>query len=260
MEITNRKKNKKKKKTGNKSNEPEISHQNSQDTTQRMVLIPDGDFIMGKDSDREADFSPAHKVHINSFYLDKHEVTNAEYYKFCQDTGYRLPEHWDVEIFRCGLDFPRHPIVGLSWSDAKEYAEWAGKRLPTEAEWEYAARGKLIDNEYPTSNEWTIPLRRNTPGKGWENLIVETESYDSNAYGLFDMSGNVWEWVWDIYNEEYYNESLNNNPTGPEKGTLRVIRGGSWHSGITCKKVYYRKGLPSNWVDFAVGFRCAKDF
>ncbi|MFX1386907.1 MAG: formylglycine-generating enzyme family protein, partial [Promethearchaeota archaeon] len=104
-----------------------------------------------------------------------------------------------------------------------------------------------------------IPLRRNTPGEGWENLIVEVESYDSNAYGLFDMSCNVWEWVWDKYNEEYYNISPYNNPTGPEKGTLRVIRGGSWHSGITCKKVYYRKGLPSNWVDFAVGFRCAKD-
>lgn len=73
------------------------------------------------------------------------------------------------------------------------------------------------------------------------------------------MSGNIWEWVLDKYNEEYYNESLYSNPKGPEKGTLRVIRGGSWHSGKMCKKVYYRKGLPSNWVDFAVGFRCAKD-
>ncbi|MFX1599843.1 MAG: formylglycine-generating enzyme family protein, partial [Promethearchaeota archaeon] len=232
---------------------------NIQETNQGMVHIPGGDFIMGKDSDHEADFSPAHKVSVNSFYIDKHEVTNAEYYEFCQKTGHRLPEFWGNAIFRSGLDFPRHPVVGVSWSDAKEYAIWVGKRLPTEAEWEFAARGGLIDNEFPTGNEWIIPLRRNTLGEGWENLIVEVESYDSNAYGLFDISCNVWEWVWDKYNEEYYNISPYNNPTGPEKGTLRVIRGGSWHSGITCKKVYYRKGLPSNWVDFAVGFRCAKD-
>jgi len=253
---------KNKKKTGKKSKEPEKNKQSfvySQDTTQRMVLIPGGEFIMGKDSDYEADFSPAHKVQVDSFYIDKHEVTNAEYYKFCQETGHNLPEFWEVERFRCGKDFPSHPVIGVNWSDAKEYAEWAGKRLPTEAEWEYAARGKLIDNEYPTGNEWTIPLRRNMLGDGWENLIIEVDSYDSNAYGLFNMSGNIWEWVWDRYNKEYYNESPYSNPKGPEKGTLRVIRGGSWHSGKTCKKVYYRKGLPSNWVDFAVGFRCAKD-
>ncbi|MCK4381288.1 MAG: SUMF1/EgtB/PvdO family nonheme iron enzyme, partial [Candidatus Lokiarchaeota archaeon] len=183
----------------------------------------------------------------------------AEYYKFCQETGYNLPEFWEVEIFHCGKDFPNHPVVGVNWSDANEYAEWVEKRLPTEAEWEYAARGKLMDNDYPTGNEWTIPLRRNTPEEGWENLIVEVDSYDPNAYGLFNMSGNIWEWVLDVYKEEYYNKSPYNNPKGAEEGTLRVIRGGSWHSGKMCKRVYYRKGLSANWVDFAVGFRCAKD-
>jgi len=224
-----------------------------------MVLIPAGDYIMGKDSNQGVDYSPAHKVHVDSFYLDIHEVTNEEYYKFCQETQYELPEYWGVEIFRSGLEFPKYPVVGVSWSFAKEYAEWAGKRLPTEAEWEFAARGGLIDKDFPTGNDWNVPLRRNTPGNGWKNLIVEVKNYDSNAYGLYNMSCNVWEWVEDIYNEKYYSESPKNNPKGPEKGALRVIRGGSWHSGVTCKKVYHRKALPSNWVDFAVGFRCAKD-
>lgn len=237
----------------------EFKNQMKNHKDQRMVIIPEGDFIMGKDSNQIIDYSPAHKVHIDSFYLDKYEVTNAEYYKFCKETSYHLPEYWGVEIFRSGLKFPNHPVVGVSWTDSFEYSEWAGKRIPTEAEWEYAARGGLINKEFPTGNDWTIQLRRNTKEGAWINLIVEVGSYDSNGYGLFDMSCNVWEWVWDRYNEKYYNESPQNNPKGPEKGALRVIRGGSWHSGITCKKVYYRKALPSNWVDFAVGFRCAKN-
>jgi formylglycine-generating enzyme required for sulfatase activity len=85
------------------------------------------------------------------------------------------------------------------------------------------------------------------------------ESDEPNGFGLYDMAGNVWEWNWDIYSEIYYQKRISDNPVGPEKGTNRVIRGGSWHSGAMCKKVYYRKGLPENWSDFAVGFRCVKD-
>jgi iron(II)-dependent oxidoreductase len=250
------------KKLGNISKKLEIkkrSFVNSQDITQKMVLIPAGEFIMGKDSDHEVDFNPAHKVQVNSFYIDKYAVTNAEYYRFCQETEHNLPEFWEIKIFRSGKDFPNHPVVGVNWSDAEEYAEWAGKRLSSEAEWEYAARGKLIDNDYPTEKKWVIPLRRNTPGEGWENLIVEVDSHNPNAYGLFNMSGNIWEWVLDVYKEDYYKRSTYNNPKSPEEGLLRVIRGGSWHSGKMCKRVYFRKGLPANWVDFAVGFRCAKD-
>ena len=114
-----------------------------------------------------------------------------------------MPEYWGVEIFRSGLEFPKYPVVGVSWSFAKEYAEWAGKRLPTEAEWEFAARGGLIDKDFPTGNDWNVPLRRNTPGKGWKNLIVEVKSYDSNAYGLYNMSCNVWEWVEDCWHKNY---------------------------------------------------------
>lgn len=231
----------------------------TQDNANReMVLIPGGEFMMGKNTDRGGDFSPAHNVRIDSFLMDAHEVTNAEYFEFCKATGHRLPEFWNVDIFRCGENFPDHPVVGVSWYDAIKYAEWAGKRLPTEAEWEYAARGGLFDNDFPNGNSWDIPLRRNEPGK-WENLTAKVQSFSPNDYGLYNMGGNVWEWVMDRHHPDYYQSSLTDNPQGPETGTTRVIRGGSWHSGKMCHKVFFRKGLIPSWVDFAVGFRCASD-
>lgn len=230
----------------------------AQNDLSEMVLIPAGEFTMGMDKDG-ADYNPAHKVKIDSFYLDRHEVTNAEYYKFCQETGYKLPETWGTAIFRSGLDFPDFPVTGINWYDAGKYAAWAGKRLPTEAEWEYAARGGLIDQPYPNGADWKVERRVNVLDSGWINLIVEVESFDSNGYGLYNMSGNVWEWTADNYNDEYYTESPGDNPKGPERGFIKSIRGGSWHSGSMCKRVYFRRGLPGNWVDFAVGFRCARD-
>ncbi len=223
-----------------------------------MVVIPGGEFIMGKDMKKEFDFSPAHKVKIDSFYIDKHEVTNKEYLKFCQETGHKLPEFWNTDIFRSGEKFLDYPVVGINYFDALKYANWAGKRLPTEAEWEYAARGGLQGKDFPNGNEWT-KARVKQDGKGWKNLIDPVGSYEANGYGLYDMGGNVWEWVADRYSETYYQTRKYDNPKGPEKGVNRVIRGGSWHSGKMCKKVFYRKGLISNWCDFAVGFRCAKD-
>ena len=226
---------------------------------EKMALIPSGTYMMGKDSKQGADFSPAHKVSVDSFYIDVHEVTNSEYYKFCKETGHRLPEFWNMDIFHSGENYPDHPVVGVSWFDARKYAKWAGKRLPTEAEWEYAARGGLHNNEFPNGNEWLVPLRRNDSVGNWVNLTVEVASFEPNAYGLYDMGGNVWEWVADRYSETYYSVSEHHNPKGPESGSNRVIRSGSWHSGKMCKKVYFRKGLISSWCDFAVGFRCVKD-
>ena len=224
-----------------------------------MVLIPGGEFIMGKNTERGSDFSPAHRIRVDSFFIDIHEVTNAEYLEFCRQTGHRLPEFWNVDIFHCGEKYPGYPVVGVNWFDAMQYAHWAGKRLPTEAEWEYAARGGLADKEFPNGDTWDIPLRRNDSIGHWENLTVKTASFEPNGFGLYDMGGNVWEWVFDLYRHDYYSTSPEDNPKGPEAGTNRVIRGGSWHSGKMCHKVYFRKGLTMNWVDFAVGFRCAKD-
>lgn len=223
-----------------------------------MVLIPSGEFIMGKDMKNGLGFSPAHKVKVDSFYMDTYEVSNRDYLKFCQATGHKLPEFWNTSIFRSGEKYLNYPVIGINYWDAKKYAKWAGKRLPTEAEWEYAARGGLVDKNFPNGNEWTKekPMQDSS---GWKNLIEPVGKYEANRFGLYDMSGNVWEWVADRYSETYYSKSEYDNPKGPDKGANRVIRSGSWHSGKMCKKVFYRKGLISNWCDFAVGFRCVKD-
>ncbi|MFA9392034.1 MAG: formylglycine-generating enzyme family protein [Prolixibacteraceae bacterium] len=225
---------------------------------EQMILIPGGEFIMGNDMANGLGFSPAHSVKLDSFYMDQCETTNREYLKFCVETGHKLPEFWNTEIFRSGEKFLNYPVVGVNYWDAKKYAQWAQKRLPTEAEWEYAARGSLEGNDFPNGNEWT-QIKAKQDSTSWKNLIDPVGSYAPNAYGLFDMGGNVWEWVADRYSEQYYAISEFENPQGPELGENRVIRSGSWHSGSMCKKVFYRKGLISSWCDFAVGFRCVRD-
>jgi iron(II)-dependent oxidoreductase len=223
-----------------------------------MTLVPGGDYFMGNNMKNELGFSPVHKVHVDSFYIDKYEVTNKQYLKFCQETGHKLPEFWNTDIFKSGKNYLNFPVVGVNFSDAIKYAEWAGKRLPTEAEWEAAARGGLEGKDFPNGDVWTKE-RAKQDSIGWKNLIEPVGSYEPNGYGLFDMAGNVWEWVADRHSETYYEESEYDNPKGPDKGSNRVIRGGSWHSGKMCKKVFYRKGLSSNWCDFAVGFRCVRE-
>ncbi len=229
-----------------------------------LVLIPAGEFVMGKEipADKIAkmkkkpyiDFA-AHKVYVDSFYMDKYEVTNAHYHRFCKETGHQLPEFWGKDEFHCGLKYPDHPVVGVSYSDARAYAEWRGMRLPTEAEWEYAARGGLVGKNYPNGDKLD-ETQANFKSKAG---TVKVGSYPPNGYGLYDMVGNVVEWVSDYYQKGYYQEGPAKNPGGPEMGRFRVIRGGGWHSGPYCNQVYFRNALPPNWVDFNVGFRCAKD-
>jgi iron(II)-dependent oxidoreductase len=220
-----------------------------------MVLIPKGEFTMGKNTANPSDWSPAHKVEIDSFYLDKYEVTNKEYFDFCQSTGHPLPEFWGIKEFKSGLEFGLFPVVGVNFFDAEKYSKWAGKRLPTEAEWEYASRGGLIDKNFPTGDQVDSTMV-NFGNK--KRGVVKTGSYQPNGYNLYDMAGNVWEWVSDYYGSEYYKVSPTENPKGPESGRFKVIRGGSFHSGGMCVQNYFRNGLSPSWVDFAVGFRCAK--
>jgi iron(II)-dependent oxidoreductase len=213
-------------------------------------------------SQSEGDHNPAHKVRVDTFYIDKYEVTNAQYHKFVEETGARLPEFWGMKKYRSGPEFPKHPVIGVSWPEAVAYAEWAGKRLPTEAEWEYAARGGLVGKEYPRGNE----LKPEDANRWrWETLspsgggILQVGQYPPNGYGLHDMAGNVAEWVADYYADDYYKSSPAKDPRGPAKGKFRVFRGGGWHSGPSCNRVYYRNALPPQWRDFNVGFRCVKD-
>jgi sulfatase modifying factor 1 len=220
-----------------------------------MVLIPGGEFNMGKNSANPSDWAPEHKVSVDSFYLDQYEVTNKQYYEFCQAMNHPLPEFWGKKDFKSGLEFPDYPVVGVSFFDADKYAKWAGKRLPTEAEWEYAARGGLIDKNYPFGDQ--VDSTKANYGNR-KRGIVKTGSYPPNNFNLYDMSGNVWEWVSDNYGSDYYKVSPSENPKGPDNSRFKVIRGGSFHSGGMCVQTYFRNGLSASWVDFAVGFRCAK--
>ena len=217
-----------------------------------MVLIPGGELVMGRENAGHE--SPTHTVRLRAFLLDAREVTNGEYFKFCQATGRALPFFWGMREFRSGLDFPDHPVVGVSWHDALDYATWAGKRLPTEAEWEYAARGGLAGQPFPTGSD-LAKTDANYGGSG----PVRVGSFTSNGYGLHDMAGNAAEWVMDFYDDDYYSTSPADNPTGPAKGQFCVVRGGGWKGGKMCANVTNRTALKPYWVDFAVGFRCAKD-
>lgn len=227
----------------------------SQTSDPDMVLIPSGEFIMGKNSSGPSDWQPEHKVHVDAFYMDKFEVTNRQYFDYCSETNTPLPEFWGSGQFKCSLDYPDHPVIGISFIDASKYARWAGKRLPTEAEWEYAARGGLSGNNYPWGDQ--IDSTLTNYGRKYKTAL-KVGTFKPNGYGLFDMGGNVWEWTSDNYGDDYYTNSPDQNPKGPASGRFKVIRGGSWHSGAMCIQTYYRNGLSASWIDFAVGFRCVK--
>jgi sulfatase modifying factor 1 len=216
-----------------------------------MVRLEGGEFVMGHDG--YGDYSPAHTVRLDPFLIDKYEVTNAQYARFCQETGHALPFFWGSDRFKSGPDYPNHPVVGVSVHDAEAYAQWRGVRLPTEAEWEYAGRGGLVDSLYAGGSEFDSTLYlRGTEGP------VAVDSYPPNGFGLHHMTGNVAEWVHDRFRDDYYGESPAENPTGPYGGDYRVIRGGGWHTGPYCSRIYMRYSLKSNWVDFNLGFRCAQ--
>jgi iron(II)-dependent oxidoreductase len=220
-----------------------------------MVAIPAGRFQMGV-ADDEGD-SPLHAVELSAFFLDAREVTCAEYQRFCTETKRDLPTFWGMKDFHSGPDFPDHPVVGVSWGDAWAYARWLGKRLPTEAEWEYAARGGLAEANYATGD--TLSSEAANYAKTTPRGTRPVGSYAPNPYGLYDMTGNVVEWTADYYDWDYYRESPPLNPVGPAIGKFRAIRGGGWFTGPGCCGLDFRNGLRGNWRDFNVGFRCAAD-
>ncbi|MFH1312484.1 MAG: formylglycine-generating enzyme family protein [Candidatus Eisenbacteria bacterium] len=238
-----------------RADEPEQASTTRGVTKSEMVLIPGGEFEMGKEG--KDDHGPAHMVYLDEFYMDKYEVTNAQYAEFCEATERNLPEFWGMDHFRSGPDFPNHPVTGISWHDAEAYAEWAGKRLPSESEWEYAARGGLVGKDYPGGDK--IDSSTANFSRADKGGTIAVASYPANGFGLHDMVGNVGEWVADYYAGDYYKACPDKNPAGPDEGKFRVFRGGGWHTGPGCSKVFYRNGLPPNWVDFNVGFRCARD-
>jgi iron(II)-dependent oxidoreductase len=222
-------------------------------TGKDMVLIPTGDFQMGSnDYDSE---KPIHTVYLDAFYIDIYEVTNAQYKKFMDATKYKEPSYWNDSKFNAS----NHPVVGVSWNDAVAYAKWAGKRLPTEAEWEKSARGGLVGKKYPWGDTLTHDDANysGTGGKDkWENTSP-VGSFAPNRYGLYDMAGNVWEWCADWYDSKYYASSPKSNPKGPGSGKSAVLRGGSWDDYADLDLRVAARFFPSGDLSL-VGFRCVQ--
>jgi len=284
--------------------ETEVQARGSLPETERMVLIAEGRFMMGS-SDGFAHEGPVHEVILDAFYMDTYEVTNREFARFVEETGYLTEaDQWKWSIVFAPDDSPgqrvpgaewwkradgatwRHPngpetdiegledypVVQVSWNDAAAYAAWAGKRLPTEAEWEYAARGGLKGVPYAwgldftpggehQANTWNGQFPMEDSGADGHKSLAPGGQYEPNGYGLYDIAGNVWEWVGDWYGANYYRESPKSNPTGPEEGLEKVQRGGSFMCAANYCLGYRVSHRGKSGIDSGlphVGFRCVR--
>ncbi len=222
-----------------------------------MALVPAGEFTMGS-ATGDADELPIHKVYVAAFFMDKHQLSVKQYARFVEATHHEVPPDWSV------MNRPQHydrPIANVEWAEADAYCKWAGKRLPTEAEWEKAARG-TDGRTYPWGNIHPTRLHANLGKEIWSNhaalLPVGTLEEGKSPYGIYDMAGNVWEWVSDWYDQDYYKTSPQQNPTGPPTGWTKVVRGGSWGSNADGLRSAERETHVPSFRGFGTGFRCAK--
>jgi formylglycine-generating enzyme required for sulfatase activity len=235
-----------------------------------MVVVPAGSFPMGVppgDRDGGRDEYPRHLVWVDTFFIDKFEVTNGRYLEFVKATGHRVPQNpknptrnlWQGDTITDSL--ADRPVVNVDWFDAEAYCRWAGKRLPTEAEWEKAAKG-TSDRRFPWGNvEPTAKhLNFNQPWIG-ERTLMPVGSYEAgkSPFGAYDMAGNVWEWVNDWYDARYYEKSPEKNPKGPDTGTKKVIRGAGWQNETPTVRIFTRVDSDPTVRNESTGFRCAAD-
>ena len=195
-----------------------------------LVRIPAGEFEMGDGKDTNC---PNHRIELSEYWMGVYCVTNRQYGKFVSETKHRVPDKADYgdaiwKNGQCPAEKLDHPVVCVSWDDAGAYAKWAGLSLPTEAQWEKAARGPkgLI---YPWGDEWDQNKCRNDKNKGsGQTAAVWEYPNGTSGYGIMQQAGNVWEWCADWYDEGYYGKSPAKDPTGPNRGSPRVDRGGGW--------------------------------
>jgi formylglycine-generating enzyme required for sulfatase activity len=221
-----------------------------------MVGVPAGGFIMGSADDAPDAWDwekPQHTVYLDAFYMDKYEVTNAQYRKCVEAGACAWP--FDTTYYE-NADYNQHPVVYVGWHWAKDYCEWAGKRLPTEAEWEKAARG-TDGRTYPWG-EGIDCDHAQYKECGGQTVPVGSKSKGASPYGALDMAGNVWEWVSDRYQEDTYQAASDRNPQGPKKGTGQVMRGGSWSEPAVNVRCACRSWYMPDARYFNLGFRCIR--
>jgi len=264
-----------------------------------MALVPAGEFLMGNPagSDGLPDEQPQRLVYTGAFRIDRYEITHDAYARFVQMTGHRAPANsnpaatlWESNAPISGIG--RHPVINVSWDDAVAYCTWIGKRLPTEAEWEKAARG-TDGRRYPWGNEWDFTKANSASywagrtiddfesGVSWDAFWIKGEGAKISKekgikgevlttpigsfpdavspYGLYDMAGNVAEWVQDWYNPNYYKEAPLSDPQGPLRGAIKAMRGGSWLKPAISLRTSDRDWGLMDSRPSGTGFRCAQD-
>ncbi len=231
------------------------------DEGREMLQVPEGPFIMGS-KDGDPDEVPERQVFLKTFYLDKKEVSQEEYARFAKMTKRPLPK---IEVFeddQSKLLQPEFAAMSMTWDEAVAYCKWAGKRLPTEAEWEKAGRG-----EGKRTFAWGDTFmngRANANADGDEDgyrYLAPPGSFETgrSPYGIYDMTGNVAEWVADSYDEHFYQKAPYRDPKGPDTGDLKVVRGGSWRETEHNARLSKRFAAKRWRTDITIGFRCASD-
>ncbi len=224
-----------------------------------QVYVPAGSFQMGSDSG-DADEQPVHPVTLDAFWIDQTEVTN-KMYALCVDSGKCSPpsstKSYTRDSYYGNAPYDNYPVIYVSWNDANAYCEWAGRRLPTEAEWEKAARG-TDGRTYPWGDAAPGSTRLNYNRNVGDTTEVGNYPEGASPYGALDMAGNVWEWVSDWYDGGYYSNSPSENPLGPDSGQYRVLRGGSWYSSGNYVRAADHSWDEPGYVYYGIGFRCAR--
>ncbi|MBT6602085.1 MAG: formylglycine-generating enzyme family protein [Nitrospina sp.] len=228
-----------------------------------MVLIPSGEFLMGASEGKgRADEYPRHKVYLEAFYFDKFEVTGGDFEEYLSSNPNQHPTitgWWDRQI---KPDMKKRPVFGLSWKRCSDYCEWRGKRLATEAEWERVATG-VEGRKYPWGNAQPDKVRANYNRccfimKGLATDKVGSYLAGATPEGIYDLAGNIAEWVYDWYDKNYYNNSEYTNPRGPKNGINHTIRGGAWNSLSGYLRSSARYGYDEAKDFYGIGCRCAK--
>lgn len=229
-----------------------------------LIEIPAGQFLMGSESGQDCE-RPVHRVWVDAFQLAATQVTNAEYARFLRETSISPPPFWNDPNFDPHFNQPLQPVVAVSWHEAVRYCEWLraesgrGYRLPTESEWERAARGGLEQKQFPWGDE--APQSLPDYSKRWQTGPEPVARYAPNAYGLFDIGDNVHEWCSDWYDPKYYGVSPERNPLGPEQSSTKPARkssrGGSWRHHIKVARCSARSSIPPEFHYADYGFRVA---